>query len=46
MDITLDITKLLNIMDEHKEKIKRCRIWRHTSLNVAGNIKAYQQPLW
>lgn len=45
-DITIDLEKLLAIVNEEKERIARCRIWCHQSLSVKGDISGYQQPLW
>ncbi|PMB02875.1 CRISPR-associated protein Csh2, partial [Fischerella thermalis CCMEE 5273] len=45
-DITLDITELLKVLEENQSKVARCRIWSQTSLEIDGDISAYQQPLW
>jgi CRISPR-associated protein Csh2 len=45
-DITLDVTGLMERLDQEKDRIARCRIWVNPSLEVKGNIDAYRQPLW
>jgi len=45
-DISLDLTKLLEIISEKKDKIARCRIWSHPSVKINGDINKYIQPLW
>ncbi|MBB5174423.1 CRISPR-associated protein [Texcoconibacillus texcoconensis] len=44
-EVTLHLTELLNVLEEHKDKISNCRIWTHTSLKIDGDISAYQQPV-
>jgi CRISPR-associated protein Csh2 len=45
-DISIDLTKLVDVINGQKEKIKRCRIWCHSSLQVEGDISGLKQPLW
>lgn len=45
-DITLDVTGLMERLDQEKDRIARCRIWVNPSLDVKGNIDPYRQPLW
>lgn len=45
-EITLDLSGLLERLEQEKDRIARCRIWLNPSLNVSGDIEAYRQPLW
>ena len=45
-DISINISQLLNEIDKQKEKIEKCRIWCHSSLQVDSDISVFQQPLW
>jgi CRISPR-associated protein Csh2 len=45
-DIRIDLTQLLETLEKHKNKIARCRIWCHSSLDVNGDISSYKQQLW
>lgn len=45
-DIEIDVTGLLEVLQQYQSKIKRCRIWKLPSLGVTGDISKYEQPLW
>lgn len=45
-DIQIDLTQLLEILDQYSSKVERVRIWRHPSLEVIGDIGTLEQPLW
>ena len=45
-EITLDVSGLMERLEQEKDRIARCRIWVSPSLAVKGNIDAYRQPLW
>lgn len=45
-EITLDLSKLLQIISNRKDKINRCRIWIQPEVKIKGNITQFIQPLW
>ncbi|MFD2671138.1 CRISPR-associated protein [Marinicrinis sediminis] len=45
-DISLDIGPLLEVLEQYSDKIANCRIWVQPTLQVKGDMTAYQQPLW
>ncbi|MEK4875892.1 type I CRISPR-associated protein Cas7 [Bacillus sp. FSL W8-0102] len=45
-EIQLHVQNLLETLDKYKDKIARCRIWVHPSLQVDGEIQPFLQPLW
>ncbi len=45
-DIAIDLNPLLKEIRNQEDKIARCRIWCHPSLNVQGEISEFLQPLW
>jgi CRISPR-associated protein Csh2 len=45
-EITLDVSGLMERLEQEKDRIARCRIWVSPSLAVKGDIDAYRQPLW
>jgi CRISPR-associated protein Csh2 len=45
-DITLDLSKLLNTIDEKKDRITRCRIWVQQDVKLNGDVASFKQPLW
>lgn len=45
-DISLNVSQLLEKLNEYKDKIANVRIWVHPSVAVDGNIDLYKQPLW
>ncbi len=45
-DISLDVTRLMDKLDEYTGKIENVRIWVHPTLHVDGPIDKYKQPLW
>lgn len=45
-DISIDLTDLLATIIDNEDKIKRCRIWCHSSLKMLGDISSFKQPLW
>ncbi|MTI80796.1 MAG: CRISPR-associated protein [Firmicutes bacterium] len=40
-DITMDVTELANTLNKYKDKIKHCRIWKHSLLATRGEINQY-----
>ncbi|MBO8138270.1 MAG: type I CRISPR-associated protein Cas7 [Desulfotomaculum sp.] len=40
-DITLDVTELANTLNKYKDKIRRCRIWKHPLLATKGDVDQY-----
>ncbi|MDD4570023.1 MAG: type I CRISPR-associated protein Cas7 [Tepidanaerobacteraceae bacterium] len=45
-EIKIDLSKLIETLNKHEDKIAKCRIWCHPSLIVKNDISAYIQPLW
>ena len=45
-EVVLDATRLVKTITDKKDKIARCRIWCHSSLEINGDIEEYAQDLW
>jgi len=45
-DIKLDVTALLDRLQEERERIARCRIWLNPTVAVLGDVEPFRQPLW
>ena len=45
-DITIDLSKMLQVIASNANNIKQCRIWCHAALNLMGDIGSYKQSLW
>ena len=45
-DVEFDLTKLLAVVAEKREKIACCRIWLHPGVKVSGAVDSFVQPLW
>jgi CRISPR-associated protein Csh2 len=45
-DISIDLTKLLDVINTKKDKIARCRIWVQQGVNIEGDVSPFVQPLW
>lgn len=44
-DVSLEVQELVATLESYKEKIARCRIWKHPLLKVEGNIDPYLQEI-
>ncbi|WP_200897839.1 CRISPR-associated protein [Heyndrickxia coagulans] len=45
-DVSIDMTELLKTIDAQQEKVARCRIWVHPSVQIEGDISKYESSLW
>lgn len=45
-DVSLDLRRLLEVLNDKQEKIVQCRMWRQPALKIQGEIEKYEQPLW
>lgn len=43
--ITLDVSELIETLETYKDKIERCRLWKHPLLQVQGNVENYIQEI-
>ena len=40
-DVTLDVTRLVQTLERHREKVARCRIWLDPRLGTAGQFPSF-----
>ncbi|SDZ03229.1 CRISPR-associated protein [Tindallia californiensis] len=45
-DIEIDVTELMETIEQQQEKIHRCRIWKHPSLILKGAQEKFLQESW
>lgn len=45
-DIEISIRPLLDTLEKYKNKIARCRIWRHPTLRLDDDISQFEQTIW
>lgn len=44
-EISIDVTELEKVLEMYKDKIDRCRIWKHPLLQVDGKLEEYIQEI-
>lgn len=45
-EVTLDVTRLAEVLQMHRDRIARVRVWVHSSLAVRGELIGEKPPLW
>lgn len=45
-DIELNISPLLDAIEDNQDKIANCRVWVNPQLSINGDIEEYKQELW